>query len=522
MLASMPAPNLPSSIRVLNVNDDPSARYLATKMLRRAGFEVFEADTGMSAVRQARIHQPHLAVLDVRLPDISGLDVCRALKSDPDTASILVVQTSASFVTSANKAEGLSAGADAYLAQPFDAEELVATLHSLLRGRRQEAEARERANALTQADQRKDEFLAMLAHELRNPLSAILTAARLLQTQDGEHSPKLAATIERQAHHLASLVDDLLDISRITHGKIQLKMEPVDVLEAVRRAIDTVRSTFARHRHQLELHCCDGPLVVNADPVRLEQILCNLLTNAAKYTNEQGHVEVNVDRVPDSDRVRIAIKDDGIGLSSEDAEHIFDLFYQVDTSIARSQSGLGIGLTMVKRLIEMHGGSVSVRSEGRGRGAEFNIELPEIAPPSKARTPSLAPRALHGTRVLFVDDNLDACELMQMSLQMAGCVVTTAHDGGEAVRLGTERRFDVAVLDIGLPVLDGYQVAASLVETLGPLRPRLIALTGYNRAEDRGRAKRAGFDAHLVKPADSESLLRTINDVLQGARVRLG
>ena len=516
--------SLPNAVRVLNVNDDSAARYVASKVLRRAGFEVFEADTGLSAVQKARAHRPHLAVLDVRLPDISGLDVCRALKSDPDTASILVVQTSASFVSSANKVEGLSAGADAYLAQPFDSEELVATLHSLLRGRRQEAEARERANALTQADHRKDEFLAMLAHELRNPLSAILTAARLLQMKPADTAPRLAATIERQAHHLASLVDDLLDISRITHGKIQLKLEPVDLLEAVRRALETARPTLSRKRNPPNVVLCEGPLLVSADPVRLEQILGNLLTNAAKYTDESGRIEVTVERVAghESPRARLTVRDDGVGLSEEDRERIFDLFYQVDASLARSQSGLGIGLTMVKRLVEMHGGSIQAQSEGRGHGSAFSVELPEVEPVSRVTLPPQAAGSLRGTRVLFVDDNLDACSLMQMCLEMAGCVVRTAHDGGEALRAAGQQPFDVAVLDIGLPVLDGYQVAASLSESLGSLRPRLIALTGYNRPEDRGRAKRVGFDAHLAKPVDPETLCATIGEVLRGGRVRLG
>jgi signal transduction histidine kinase len=514
--ASVPAP-----VRVLNVNDDAGARYVTSKVLKRAGFEVHEAETGLVAMRLAREHVPHLAVLDVRLPDVSGLEVCRALKSDPQTSGILVVQTSASFVSSANKAEGLSAGADAYLAQPFESEELLATLHSLLRGRRQEAEARERAEALTRADHRKDEFLAMLAHELRNPLSAILTAARLLQMKQGAASPRLAETIERQAHHLARLVDDLLEISRITHGKIQLKLEPVDLVDAVKRSLETAKPTFARHRNDVRLQCPEEPVLVNADPVRLEQIIGNLLTNAAKYTNDSGRVDVVVERGP-GESVTVHVKDDGVGLSPEDCEHVFELFYQANTSIARSQSGLGIGLTMVERLVAMHGGRVSVKSDGPGRGTTFSVELKELVSRATSEPPTTSEGPARGTRVLFVDDNVDACELMKIWLEMAGCVVVTAHDGAEAVRIGLEHRFDVAVLDIGLPGLDGYQVASALNDSLGTLRPRLIALTGYNRPEDRSHAKRVGFDAYLAKPADPATLLGTMGDVLRGARVRLG
>lgn len=514
--------DVPGTVRVLNVNDDASARYLTTKVMRRAGFEVFEADSGLSAVRQAREHKPHLAVLDVRLPDISGLEVCRTLKGDPETASILIVQTSASFVSSANKAEGLSAGADAYLAQPFESEELLATLHSLLRGRRQEAEARERAEALTRADHRKDEFLAMLAHELRNPLSAILTAARLLQMQRPEATPRLAATIERQAHHLASLVDDLLDISRITHGKIQLKLEQVDLTESVRRALETTKPALTKSGCDVQLSVCEQPPLVLADAVRLEQIFCNLLTNAAKYSHNGGHILVEVRSLHDGARARISVKDDGVGLSAEDCAHVFELFYQADTSIARSQSGLGIGLTMVKRLVDMHGGSVDVVSDGPGKGATFTVELDTIAARASVEPPPPSAGPIRGTRVLFVDDNKDHCELMTMCLELAGCSVVTAHDGGEAMRAVMDRQFDVAVLDIGLPVMDGYQLAAAMSQSLGALRPKLVALTGYNRPEDRSHALRVGFDAHLAKPVDPSTLVGTIGDVLRASRVRLG
>jgi signal transduction histidine kinase len=516
-------PDVPGSLRVLNVNDDASGRYVVSKILRRAGFEVFEAATGHSAVRQAQVHRPHVVVLDVRLPDISGLEVCKMLKSDAQTSAALVVQTSASYVTSADKAEGLGSGADAYLTQPFESEELVATIHSLLRGRRLEAEARQMAHALSEKDQRKDEFLAMLAHELRNPLSAILTASRLLQTP-APAVQRLASTVERQALHLARMVDDLLDVSRITRGKIQLRHEPVEMNDVVQRAIDAMRPTFERRSHELRYERHGEAMVVSADPVRLEQILCNLLGNAAKYTRDRGQVRVQVSRVhlDGQQRARVVVRDDGIGLSPEDQARIFDLFYQVDTSIARSQSGLGIGLTMAKRLIELQGGSIAVHSEGRDRGATFAVELPELVDtevPLSTRTPT---DSLEGTRVLVVDDNVDACELTQMSLEQVGCLVRAVHDGGEAMREVREHTFDAAVLDIGLPVLDGYQLARAISERLGSQRPKLIALTGYGRAEDRGRALVAGFDAHLTKPTDPDTLIRTIGSILKGARVRVG
>jgi len=361
--------------------------------------------------------------------------------------------------------------------------------------------SRQRAEALALADHRKDEFLAMLAHELRNPLSAILTAARLMQMKSTEAAPRLAQTIERQTHHLARLVDDLLEVSRITHGKIQLKLEPTDLIEAVKRSVETAKPTLARHRNEVSLKLPEGPLLVNGDATRIDQIVGNLLTNAAKYTNDAGHIEVNVERLA-SGKVRVDVIDDGVGLSQEDCAHVFELFYQANTSIARSQSGLGIGLTMVHRLVEMHGGAVSVQSDGPGKGCCFSVELTELlgSLPRDSAPPAEAPT--RGTRVLFVDDNVDACELMRIWLESVGCVVISAHDGGEAVRAGLEHRFDVAVLDIGLPVMDGYELAGHLRRLPGLAELQLIALTGYGQESDRQRAREAGFHQHLVKPVD--------------------
>jgi CheY-like chemotaxis protein len=294
--------------------------------------------------------------------------------------------------------------------------------------------------------------------------------------------------------------------------------------DVVQRAVDAMSSIFERRSHELRVERSGGPIVVSADPVRLEQILCNLLGNAAKYTKEGGHVEVLVSRiqVEGQPRASVVVKDDGIGLSPEERSRIFDLFYQVDTSMARSQSGLGIGLTMAKRLIELQGGSITVHSEGRNEGATFAIELPELVDTAIPLSTCTSPDSLQGTRVLLVDDNVDACELTQMSLELVGCLVRGVHDGGEALRTLQDHTFDVAVLDIGLPVLDGYQLARAISERLGPQRPKLIALTGYGRAEDRGRALVAGFDAHLTKPADPDTLIRTISAVVKGARARVG
>jgi signal transduction histidine kinase len=511
---------------VLHCNDDAGARYLGTRILRSHGFVVIEATSGIEAISRAREHRPDVMVLDINLPDVSGYEVCRVLKADPDAVGICVIQTSATFVTSEKKAMGLQSGADAYLTQPYEPIELVAMIHALLRLRAAESEARSRAIALAEADRRKDEFLAMLSHELRNPLSSMTTALALIEQRlpEDEIVHRLIGTLERQARHLGRLVDDLLDVSRITHGKIALHRTPIDLVAHVRSTIEAIRPQFGKTRHDVVLDLPAGePIVVDVDPTRFEQIIQNLLGNAAKYTAPGGRVTVRVGRgqragVP---HALLVIRDDGIGVAPEHLAQLFDLFYQVEPPLARSQSGLGLGLTMVKRLVDMHGGRVSATSDGIGKGTEFVVELPIAVgielPVATSQVVTLdAPR---GLRILLVDDNVDSCEIFAMALQQAGHEVETAFDGARGLELLLAGRHDVAVLDIGLPVVDGYELAQRTVEAFGASRPHLIALTGYGRAEDRARALAAGFDQHLVKPVDLHDLELAFGHVRErGAR----
>jgi PAS domain S-box-containing protein len=383
-----------------------------------------------------------------------------------------------------------------------------------------EAELRRRVALLAEADRRKDEFLAMLAHELRNPLSAILTSLYLqdrVGAQD-ERNVKLRATVTRQAKHLARLVDDLLEVSRVTRGKIHLKKERIDLAAAVRHAIATSRTELEKRQQVLEIAVVSDELTVDADSTRLEQIVINLLGNAAKYSDTGGRITVSLARDPheSGDWARLSIRDEGIGIPQEMLPHIFELFVQVDQSLARAQGGLGIGLTMVKNLVEMHGGTVAAFSEGPGKGSEFVVRLPRVRSerhdladePSRASDSISIDRAI--ADVVVIEDNADARETISYLLDLHGMKVRAASDGAKGLGLIQERRPDAALIDIGMTGLNGYEVAQEIRKLQGGERIHLVALTGYGSPEDRERSARAGFDLHLVKPVDARELLKIL------------
>ena len=499
-------------ILILNVNDSASNRYYVTRVLRAAGWTVIEAPNGAEGLEMARDQQPDLIVLDVKLPDMSGLEVCRQLKRDEKTAHILVIQTSATFVTSEGKARGLEAGADTYLTQPFESIELVAMVRGLLRMHEKEVEAQAKAQALTAADKRKDEFLAMLAHELRNPLSAIMTAQTLLEQQQLPPSgARLAGTIGRQTRHLARLVDDLLDVSRITRGRIQLRREAFDFGALIERLAGNDATMTTKDR-TLSVDVAVEPMWIDADLTRIEQVVTNLVANAVKYSAKGGKIAISLrpEKRGDKRLAVLTVRDDGIGIAKENIESIFDLFFQVDPTLARSQAGLGIGLTMVKALVEMHGGTVSVRSDGSGQGSAFRIELPTVVPRHLTARADPGRKPENQLSILLIDDNEDSCALLALAFENDGHTVQTANDGETGLELALKDRFDVAVCDIGLPVVDGYEVARRIRAAQDGHAPVLLALTGYGRNEDKDRALAAGFDAHLVKPIDLRELQSTV------------
>jgi len=371
--------------------------------------------------------------------------------------------------------------------------------------------------AAESANRAKDEFLAMLGHELRNPLSPILTALQLLRLRGVQEGERERAVIERQVAHLVRLIDDLLDVSRITRGKIDLKTERIEVAEIVARAVEAASSLLEQKRQHLRLDVARSGLAVRADPVRLAQVISNLLINSAKYTNESGRIAVEAARSADSIVIRVI--DNGLGMAPELVPKVFDMFVQERRAIDRSQGGLGLGLAIVRSIVQLHGGTAAAESAGLGHGSTFTIRLPAAPAEELGLTvndpssPRLAPQPVrNGTRVLVVDDNEDAAEMMAMSLQASGYQVQTAEDGPAALRLADSFMPAIALLDIGLPSMDGYELAHRLRELRGLRRICLIAVTGYGQESDRERTLAAGFDAHLVKPVDLELIEKTIAD----------
>jgi signal transduction histidine kinase/CheY-like chemotaxis protein len=364
---------------------------------------------------------------------------------------------------------------------------------------------------LTEADRRKDQFLAMLAHELRNPLAPVQSAVDVIRARNVADPVVRRAreVIERQVRHLAHLLDDLLDVARITEGKIELRRTRVDLGALVADAVSAHRALADARGHRVTVTLPTAPVQVEADPTRLTQIVANLLNNAAKYTPPGGRIAVVAAREGADAVVRVT--DDGIGIPAETLPRIFDLFAQGPDSLARSEGGLGLGLTVVRRLVELHGGSVTARSEGPGKGSVFVVRLrPAAESPAPAHAePRAAGSAAVPRHVLVVEDLDDAREMLRLTLELDGHRVTVAADGAAALEAVRASLPDVALVDIGLPGMDGYEVARRLRATAGA-RIRLVALTGYGQPDDRDRARQAGFDAHLVKPVDPDALARAL------------
>jgi PAS domain S-box-containing protein len=379
--------------------------------------------------------------------------------------------------------------------------------------RRQAEEARELLHReLRENDKRKDEFLAMLAHELRNPLAAMGNAVTLSSASGlQEHIDWSMQVINRQIKHLTRLIDDLLDVSRISRGKIELRRDVLDLTPVIDSAVETSKALVESRKHTLSVSLDRGNLWVNADPARLEQVVMNLLTNAAKYTDDGGDIWLTAGS--EGQEVVITVRDSGVGIPPEKLPEMFILFVQGDRTLARSEGGLGIGLTLVKKLVEMHGGSVVGRSEGIGKGSEFIVRLPAAVRPVwakplamvSAESPKLA------ARILVVDDSVDTAEGMAVLLRLLGHEVRTAHDGLGAIAEAREFRPDFVLLDIGLPRMSGYEVAARLRQEDGCTGAVLIAVSGYGQDEDRRRSKEAGFDYHLVKPVDHDALVTLLS-----------
>ncbi len=426
-------------------------------------------------------------------------------------------------------------------------------------------ERRQYEEFLSEADRHKNEFLAMLAHELRNPLAPILVSleimrrAKRLQAVEASDHRRTAGpgnqaaetrvdlnhgvdhaldVLQRQVGQMVRLVDDLLDAARISRGKIELRREQVALSSVVHQAVEAARPLCERRNHELTVTLPPGPLYVNADPARMSQIVGNVLNNACKFTPQGGHIWLTVEREDASDadhagaasstrlasQVAIRVRDTGIGIAADQLTHVFDLFTQIDTSLERSFTGLGIGLTLVKTFTEMHGGTVEVASAGVGEGCEFVVRLPLLgeAEPSASRPAAIEAAVTRPLRILIVDDNHDSADMLAMLLQFNGHETHTAHDGLAAVMAAAKLQPDVIFLDIGLPVLNGYEAARRIREQQPEGRPVLVALTGWGQDDDRRRSEEAGFDAHMVKPIDEAILERLLARIGAGKNAPQG
>ncbi|MBN1239369.1 MAG: hybrid sensor histidine kinase/response regulator [Gammaproteobacteria bacterium] len=495
---------------ILVVDDNDAARYLKDRTLRKAGFRTALAAAGEEALRLAREERPDLVLLDIKLPDIDGFEVCRRLRTDEATASIAIVQISATFEGPEHRVRGLEGGADTFLVAPVEGTVLVATVRAMLRLRRAEAQLRE-------FDRRKDEFLATLAHELRNPLAPVIYCLDSMQPRAAA-DPELAGCVSimrRQIDHLVRLVDDLVDMSRITQNKLTLQLAPVTLQQILDSAIEAQRPQLEAKEQKLTRRLPEQPVELHADAVRLAQVFGNLLSNSIKYTPEGGRIEVSSE--VSGDIVSVSVRDDGIGISQQDLDRVFELFVQV----RQRGSGLGIGLALVTRIVEMHGGRVSASSDGPGRGSTFTVHLPVA--PKHAAVETLVEGAQQGTperkKVLVVDDNEDAVEALVLLLRAQNQDVRAAHGGLDAVEIAAEFQPDLIFMDVSMPDLDGLEAVTRIRQQPWSGKAVICVLSGHGQPADRQRSTAAGADLHWVKPVGREALIELIR---RGTRPETG
>jgi PAS domain S-box-containing protein len=443
-------------------------------------------------------------------------DLLAASIKDPEQLALIRYLDLRSYIGVPLRERGKTLGAISFIAaesgRRYDAEDLHFAEELVHRAATAIENARLYAQ-LKEADRRKDEFLAMLSHELRNPLAPIRNGLHLMGIPGvgPEKITKARAMTERQVQHLVRLVDDLLDVSRIMRGRIELRKEPVELTDIIATAVETVQSVLDAQGQQLILTEPEEPIQLHADPARLTQVIGNLLNNAAKFSEHAGRVWLAAERR--GHEVVVSIRDEGLGIAPEVLPNVFDLFVQGDKSLERLRGGLGIGLTVVRRLVELHGGSVAARSEGTNRGSEFIVRLPLGIPPSQGPAPSKngdPPAAAVHRRVLIVDDNMDAAETLGVLVRLWGHEVRIAFTGPEALKAAAELRPEIIILDIGLPEINGYDVARRLRERPEFAKTTLIALTGYGQEDDRRRSIEAGFDHHVTKPVLPEALRRLL------------
>jgi len=498
---------------------------LACAVLQEAGMLAAHCADGEDVLRNAESGVGALVLTEDVVGTADMLVVEKLIQGQPTWSDLPVIVFASRVPSSLSGRELVSQtqplGNVTVLERPVHRATLISAVHSALRARQRQYEVRDLLAAHEKGVRQRDEFLAMLGHELRNPLGAIRNILYAIDLRDGASDPegprfrpRDRALITRQVTHLTRLVDDLLDVSRVTTGKVVLKHEPVDLVDLVLRCVQSLEEMARIHGQALRFTAGSDSVVVNGDPTRLEQVTTNLLTNAIKYTPPNGSIDVRVESV--GEKAVLTVADTGAGLAPEMVERVFELFSQSDRTLERAQGGLGIGLTLVRALVRQHAGEVTARSPGPGRGSTFEVRLPLLRGASSAaaaRPPSARRRGVAAggaVRVLIVEDNDDNRESLVLLLEQLGHVPMAAADGPEALQRLTAGECDLAIVDIGLPQMDGYEVARRVRETGRGSGLYLVALTGYGQPEDRERARAAGFDDHVTKPVDLEVLERLL------------
>src|SRR5687768_234870 len=538
------------AVDILLVDDQPARLLTYEAILGPLGHRLVTAGSGVEAL--ARIMEREFAVilLDVSMPEMDGFETAQMIHQHPRFESMPIIFVTGVHVSELDRLKGYEVGAVDYVYVPVVPEILRSKVSVLVELHRQRQELRRLNESLTEAnrrldtanrklrrekaselaelneqlqkknrelieaDQRKDDFLAILGHELRNPLAPISNAIEILQ-RIGPQEPKLTQMrelIDRQVRHMARLVDDLLDVSRITQDKINLKSERLDLCTLVKRAVETQMPAIRARGHESVVNLAVEPLCASRDAVRRAQVLGNLVNNAAKYTPDGGRIEVSL--AGEDGRAKISVRDNGIGIEAGYLKHVFELFGQVRNPRPHSHDGLGIGLALVQCLVEMHEGRVEVRSDGPGRGSEFVIHLPLLQGGSAgsevpAREQS-ANSGWAGRRVLVVDDAADCRDSLALMLEMEGSEVRTAHDGLDALDVAAGFEPSIVLMDIRMPKMDGYEAAKRLRAGPGGGGLILVALTGWGQPEHLEKSRLAGFDAHLTKPVEAEKLLQLL------------
>jgi len=504
--------------------DDLKENLLSLEaVLRREGLVFLKARSGPEALEALLQHDVALAIVDVQMPEMDGFELAELMRGNERTGRVPIIFLTAGTADRQRRFRGYEAGAVDFLHKPIEPDILrskAQVFYELYLQRRQIARQRDElkayAAALEEADRRKDEFLAVLAHELRNPLTPIRYGLDMMRLAPGQQMPaELQTMMDRQLTHLVRLIDDLLDVSRVSRGKIDLRREPITLQAALQGAVEACRPLIEAHHHTLLLEIPETPVPLLADLTRIAQVISNLLNNAAKYTPEGGEIHLRA-RQEDGQAV-INVSDNGVGIPPEMQSRVFDLFIQVEGGIKRSRGGLGIGLALARQLVEMHHGSLTVSSEGENKGSTFEIRLPLDPGQTRTTTESIPAPAVPSTlEILVVDDNISAAETTGQLLAMLGHHVTLSHDGRAAIDQARRLHPDAIILDIGMPGMSGYEVCRQLREDPRFAETILIAQTGWGEDRDREEARDAGFDFHLTKPVSVDDLSHALAGSLPG------